>query len=251
MATQLNTRNYFATILSLAITILLCLQAFTARAQIAQMFFDTTITAARLDSLQQVYGQQKHIPARYQKQILLALSFFPELKTTTIEFVIKKAHSPLSTRPAYTSIFKRQGKRSYLVTISDSSISTLSPILFDRLPYNAQVGVIGHELSHIVYFSSKNTFHLLYTGVMHVSSKFLDRFEYRTDSTCIAHGLGFQLLNWSLFVRKALRIKEWHGAGDPLPGKPSRERYMNPETIVEHMRKDRWYNSFSFINQPY
>ncbi len=251
MATQLITRNHFAIIPSLAFTILLCLHAFTLRAQIPQMRFDTTFMAARLDSLQQAFGQQKHIPTRFQKQILLALSFFPELKTTPIEFIIKKAHTPLSTRPAYTSIFKSPGERSYLVIISDSSISTLSPILFDRLPFNAQVGVIGHELSHIVYFSSKNTFRLLYTGIMHVSSKFLDRFEYRTDSSCISHGLGFQLLSWSLFVRKALHIKEWHGAQDPLPGKPSRERYMNPETIVEHMREDGLYDSFYFIRQAF
>ena len=105
------------------------------------------------------------------------------------------------------------------------------PILLKNMDFNSQVGVIGHELSHISDFISKNSFGLMRVGVGNLSQKFLDRFEYRTDSICIAHGLGYQLLSWSIFVRKALHYQNWDGADNIDKGPMVRERYMNPLTI--------------------
>ena len=109
------------------------------------------------------------------------------------------------------------------------------PILLKNMDFNAQVGVIGHELSHISDFISKNSFGLMRVGVGNLSQKFLDRFEYRTDSICIAHGLGYQLLSWSIFVRKALHYQNWDGADNIDKGPMVRERYMNPLTIKKRI----------------
>ena len=207
-----------------------------------------TFSKEKLKELNAEYGLNKQVPGVYTEQILVALSFFPELKNTKIIFLNKHAHSPLETRPAWSSVFKPSTSRTYTVTISDSSMGILSPILFKRLPFNAQVGVIGHELSHVADFSSKNSFQLFGTGAGHLSKKYVDRFEYRTDSICIAHGLGFQLLSWSTFVRNALHVKEWEGA-DNVNKKPKGERYMNPSTIIEHMSGDSFYRSFYFTHR--
>lgn len=175
-------------------------------------------------------GRRKNIPPEFERQILLALSYFPELTDVTIDFRVRKSRTPLSSRPSWGSVLLPHRNRNYVITISDSTRRLLSPILFKNLDFNAQVGVIGHELSHIIDFSSKGGVGLIGIGIGNISRRFLDRFEYRTDSICIAHGLGYQLLAWSLFVRKALKRENWNGAGN-IHAPMRRERYMNPETI--------------------
>ena len=94
-------------------------------------------------TLKQQAGANKKIPSEYEKQILLALSYFPELTNTHIIFRIKHAHSPLSARPSWLSVIRRKESRVYLITISDSSEKAIMPLLYRNMPFNAQVGVIG------------------------------------------------------------------------------------------------------------
>lgn len=191
--------------------------------------------------LREIAGSNKIIPSEFEQQILIALSYFPELTGTSIEFRIKHTHTPLSTRPSWLSVLKKKNKRNYIIIISDSSVQSLSPILFNNLDFNAQIGVIGHELSHVADFLHQSTFGMLRIGLGNLSPKFLDKFEYKTDSICIAHGLGYQLLAWSIFVRKALGSVNWEGAeyiNDPVM---NRERYMNPGTILKKIAIDTNY----------
>ena len=183
-----------------------------------------------ISELKSEFGRNKRYPEPYEKQILLALSYYPELKSTSILFRIRKRHTPLDTRSTWLGLLQPLKKRDYLVTISDSSEPMLTPILFKNLPFNPQVGVIGHELGHVTDFSSMFTSQILKHAVRNVSSKYIDRFEYRTDSICIAHGLGYQLLAWSSFVRQKMHKENWDGA-DNVHHPMERERYMNPSTI--------------------
>jgi hypothetical protein len=208
--------------------------------QPVKTFTPYSFTAAGYEELQQTFGQKKVIPAQFREQILIALSYFPELKDIAIVFRIKHTHTPLTTIPAATSVFKNSRNREYIITISDSSIDMLSPILLKRFSFNAQVGVLGHELSHVTDFSHHSTWGLIGNGIDHISTKWVDRFEYRTDSICIAHGLGYQLLDWSTSVRKAMHVENYDGAdnvGEPM----TRERYMNPSTIRKRIASNPIY----------
>jgi len=64
------------------------------------------------------------------------------------------------------------------------------------------------------------------------SKKRVNDFEYNTDLNCINHGLGYQLLDWSINVRKNLGSVNWLGAVN-LTANEKSERYMNPSTIIE------------------
>ena len=110
------------------------------------------------------------------------------------------------------------------------------PIVFQNLPFNAQVGVIGHELGHIIEFSSMATVKIMEHAAQNVSSKYIDHFEFKTDSICIAHGLGYQLLAWSTYVRQAMHKDNWDGA-DNVHKPMMRERYMNPSTIKKSINQ--------------
>lgn len=188
-------------------------------------------------ALKKEFGNKKKYPAQFERQILIALSHYPELINTPVYFRTRQRHSIAVTRATWAGVFQSVKKRHYVVTISTKTEPMLMPILFTNLSFNAQIGVIGHELGHIVQYASKTTGQLARYVVSNVSAKYIDRFEYRADSICIAHGLGYQLLEWSSFVRKTMNCENWCGP-DYIHRPGKRERYMNPSTILKRITED-------------
>ncbi|MEO1434053.1 MAG: hypothetical protein AAFV80_00860, partial [Bacteroidota bacterium] len=111
------------------------------------------------------FGQQKQLPEGYEKQALLALSFYPELKLTDIEFRLGDYGFAHTCRPKILPLLNPLGKRKYLITISRSLDGPLQATLFGALPFEAQVGVLGHELAHILDYESKSAAGLIKDGV--------------------------------------------------------------------------------------
>lgn len=122
-----------------------------------------------------------------------------------------------------------------MVFISSDTTSKWKAIQINRVPLMAQIGIIGHELSHIIEFKSFNSFGLIGLGISHVSTKYMNKFEFQADSICIAQGMGDYLLVWSTHAREAF------GAPDPqqldVKGEMYnyKERYMSPATIRRYM----------------
>jgi hypothetical protein len=134
-------------------------------------------------------------------------------------------------------MFAPKGHRTYIITISNKSIDKLTPILLENLPGDARIGVLGHELSHVVDFSSKSVWQSFKVAVSHVSPTYLDKFEYNTDLICIQHGLGPELAAWSSYIRDTMHTVYWRGSDYVNKGDTKYERYMNPDTIEKHMVK--------------
>ncbi|MBD0350866.1 MAG: hypothetical protein ICV53_22395 [Flavisolibacter sp.] len=227
-----------------------CIAAFASTVLFAQKpvkeIRADALSEAEVEVLQKEFGKNKIIPVQYKKQIITALTFFPELKDVAIEFKVKQTcKAPLTTTPTVTSILKPQNKRKFVITIRNLQSKNFQPILFENLPYNTQVGVIGHELSHVIDFSRKNSFGLIANGIQQVSYRYVDRFEYQTDSICVAHGLGYQLLDWSIYVRRSLHRNNWIGTGNADEQTTTRERYMNPSTIERKILTEAIY-----MNKP-
>ncbi len=180
------------------------------------------------------FGLEKIIPGEIRSQVLLALKYYPELKNVKIIFRFANRKTPLTSRPQILSLLKRKSNRAYVITISKKTDILFSPIQFSALPFNAQVGVLGHELAHIADYASKSKWQLFKLGMKMRNAEFTNTFEFNTDYTCIQHGLGYQLLSWSVFVRDALGVKEWKGTSTRNQQNGARDgeqRYMNPETI--------------------
>ena len=206
--------------------------------------------APRMTSLYETYkakfGVNKTMPAEYEKQILAALSFFPELATTKITFILAKGNSGvIETRPEWLSVFKNSGRRAYVVFIGDSSARHTPRFMFRNSPVDGQVGIIGHELTHIVYFSHRNSFGLLKLGIAHVSTRYMDRFENKTDSVCIERGLGYQLIDWNIYLRKAFGVADPENGPDPFFTDTTRQRYMSPARIRQVIAKSRNYSTLA------
>lgn len=202
---------------------------FSSRATIQQM---------PIDSLKE-FGYKKEIPQQYERPILTALAYFPELKKVHIVFRIKKQYSALTTKPNFAGVFKRKNHRTYIITISNQTIDTLKPLLFENLTFEQQVGVIGHELSHVVDFNSNNFPQTIGVGIGHISKRYLDKMEFNTDRICIQHGLGKYLLAYSKHVRQTMNVQNWRGSDfvNKGNGNGKYERYMNPDTIEKTMNE--------------
>ncbi|WP_411032209.1 hypothetical protein [Spongiimicrobium sp. 3-5] len=190
------------------------------------------------------FSENKKIPDAIRLQVLTALSFYPELAKTRIIFRMRKRKTPLASRPQLWSVFKKRKNRTYIITISTASNDQLSPILLNQLPFNAQIGVLGHELGHSAYYDTKSTFQLLGLSFKLLRSKNTDAFEFNTDRICIDHGLGYQLYDWSKYVREVFQIKAWRGASEgavKLDTTSVDQRYMNPPTIKKYMDQNPIY----------
>jgi hypothetical protein len=198
-------------------------------------------------SLEEKFAKNKKIPDSYKKQILYALSFFPELVDTKIEFRVKKTRGGIiSTRPTIGSLLRKSSKRTYVVIINDSTAGRTLPT-FANSTVNGQVGILGHELCHIVDFNTMTGLGLVGLGVSHISRRYLDQFEYKTDSLTIERGLGYQLLDWKQYMDKSFsRIEgtDTISIEDPV----MRERYMSVEAIRRVIAKSKVYQAAE-INQ--
>ena len=192
------------------------------------------LLSAAADPLEQ-FAVNKEIPVQYRKPILTALSFFPELKDVHIVFRIKQQHTPLTTKPDLKSVFKRKDHRTYVITISNKTVDTLDHLLFQNLRFEEQVGVMGHELSHVADFKTKSIVQSIGIGIGHLSKRYLDKMEYNTDRICIQHGLGKYLLAYSEHVRASMHVHTWRGADFVRHNDQKHERYMNPGTIEKYM----------------
>jgi hypothetical protein len=201
--------------------------------QVPKKYFNPdSLTSEYYHELRTKFGKHKRIPTEIEKPVLIALSYYPELENTPIIFRIRRRHTPLQTRSSWAGALKRKEFRDYVVTISDSTEQMLTPVLFKNVPFNLQIGVIGHELAHVADFSTYSSLKLIWHGIKNISPKYLDRFEFKTDSICIAHGLGYQLLAWSKNLRMQMHSTNWRGP-DYAHRPQNIERYMNPATI-EH-----------------
>jgi hypothetical protein len=180
------------------------------------------------DSLQAAFGKSKNLPAGFEKQALLALSNFPELKNIRISFVLADRKSMLLSRINFVGFFQAKQKRMYSIYIRTHADSRLEPILLRSFSFDGQVGALAHELAHTVAFSKKSSGGMLRVLLGHLSSAYLDNQEFSTDRQVIEHGLGFPLYQWKLKRSKVVLKSE--GTVDA-----NHERYMKPGTVLKTM----------------
>lgn len=198
--------------------------------------FEPLRIAEKTDNILVDYSFKKEIPEQFRDQIATALLYYPELKDIKISFRIYGASAPLIAQPTFLSaIFRSARNRHYIIGISDDK--EMDPVLLANLPLDAQIGVLGHELSHISEFIKRNRLGLLSIAFANISRRHMDRIETSADQSTIDHGLGWQLLIWAEHVRMAYaeHVVGLENVGNITEVKDynPNERYMFPETIMK------------------
>lgn len=164
----------------------------------------------------------------YEKEITEAFSHLDELKEVQIIFRTAKISTSLSARPTLTSLlFRRRSKRTYVVRINCSEKDSI--ITLNEAPKEAVVGVIGHELSHILDYHQKSCWGVFGRGFAYTSKKKKERFEKEIDSIAISRGFGEGLYRWADFVLNHSDATQEYKAF-------KRQIYLEPDEIKAQMK---------------
>jgi hypothetical protein len=127
----------------------------------------------------------------------LAINYFPELKDNRIK-VIYKDHNraPIIATIDIWNFLRRRKKRIYKIIVKNNSF-------VGRISLNRQVGLVGHEMSHFSFYQSKSSGGLFLVAIKYMTSKkYHYSFERGADTTAIARGLGWQLLDMGIYMRR-------------------------------------------------
>jgi hypothetical protein len=135
--------------------------------------------------------EKKKLLSGYEDVINHALTFYPELEDIAVEF--HSAISPISTFTTVksTTLKSPPQERVYIVHITEIIKKGREGALMRKAGYDAQVGLIAHELGHVVDFLGKTATQILFTGLFYLSSKrFRRALERKIDEVAIEHGAG-------------------------------------------------------------
>ncbi|MFP4556248.1 MAG: hypothetical protein ACLFNU_05190 [Bacteroidales bacterium] len=164
------------------------------------------------DSLRKELLINKKVPEKFEHSILAALMHYPGLKSTRIKFKRTPISTTMAARPTIWSIFRLRSKRKYVIAINDEKNRRLAPLL-KNTPFKARVGVIGHELGHIVDYNNKSSITIVGNGAAYLFSKrFKRNLEYKIDSITITRNLGEGLLAFRKFIEEEAKTTRQYRA---------------------------------------
>jgi len=104
----------------------------------------------------------------------------------------------MSAYPSLSFLFKQKEKRKYYVAINNNP--KFKGVKFDELSFNAQVGIIGHELAHVFDYENKSRVGIFKTGIGYLCTKRKQKLESKIDYMAIERGLGWQIFDFSDYV---------------------------------------------------
>ena len=175
------------------------------------------------------FGKNKVIPEEMQDVILTALSFYPALADTHIEFIYKPdiRKSVMQAQPKVSTLFRRKSKRVYVIKISRYLQLDQEELDVSTLPFEVLVGWIGHELGHIMDYKDRSGLAMMGFGAKYwMSEKFLIGAERRADLYALRHGLGDKIICTKNFVLNHDGISESYK-------ERIKRLYMSPEEFSQ------------------
>lgn len=192
---------------------------------------------ANYDALSAEFGNNKNLPKGFELQTLLALKHYPELRETKINFIVDDVSIPLSSRPHWSSMLRSAKNRTYQVIIDNELEGSREALLLKNQPFNAQIGIIGHELSHTVYYLGRSFFGIVGNALCQFTNCRI-KFERATDRRLIDYGLGWQRFDHATFVRS--RISQDRASAFTAQGGGG--AYMSPAEIMRIMEGHEAYS---------
>lgn len=181
------------------------------------------------DSME-AYAQNKDIPDEVREEILFALSHFPELKETPIEFKFKKkvSKSIMQAQPKVGSLLTRHRRnRAYVIKMTENfKVGDTTMSMVDEVPSSVLAGWIGHELGHIMDYRERNVFNMIFFGIAYSFSKsFLMGAERRADGYAVQKNMGNFIVATKNFILDNADLPEKYK-------KRIAKLYLSPEEIL-------------------
>ena len=180
-----------------------------------------------------IMGKKKELKTsdkRLKTAFYVALSRYPELHGKKITLRLKSIPSTMQAQPDASFLFKRRVKRGYHIFVNDNPEPT--GIDYRELSFNALVGWLGHELAHLIDYSSMKNRELLSFVTAYVFDKReVKRTERQADRETIKRGLGVQLLDGAHFFHKSKKVSKKYR-------KKNQKYYLSEEEIIADIKKN-------------
>lgn len=185
-----------------------------------------------IDSLKTIIGDNKGLPNGFEVAAAIAYSAFPQLKDVKIDMILMHGGAPMESTVDIASLLGPRKDRRYRILLNDDPESYFKPILLRALPFDAQVGILAHELGHIVYYEDLNIFAFGKWGLRYLmEDDFRATHERTTDLMPVYHGLGSQIYQYAYFIRKDSTCREFYEQGKEFLDK----YYMTDDELFEAM----------------
>ena len=186
-------------------------------------------------SAQNINLGNKIIPESIKKEAIEALSYYPELYDSAIEFKFKDniKKSTMQAQPRFASFFKAKEKREYIILISRSIQIEGEKFTMDDIPSDVKVGWIGHELGHVMDYRERTNIGMLIFGVKYLfSSTHIKEVERAADTYAIAHGMGDYILKTKNFILENANLSKKYK-------ERIRRLYISPEEVMELINENK------------
>ncbi|WP_349663498.1 hypothetical protein IZU89_13000 [Cellulophaga lytica] len=158
---------------------------------------------------------QHIIPKIIEKEALVALSYYPQLKNTEIEFRFKDniKKSTMLAQPVFGSLLKSKKKRRYLILMSKKFKISGKEFKTTDVDSDILVGWLGHELGHILDYQNRSSLNLLWFGIKYsLSDNYIKEAERAADSYAVASGMGDYILKTKNFILNNAEIDSTYKA---------------------------------------
>lgn len=155
--------------------------------------------------------QNKTIPADILEEAKIALSFYPELKDTPIEFKFKDniKKSFMQAQPQIPTLFHGKKNRRYYIFMSKKVKIEDEYFSVKEVPQEVLIGWLGHELGHIVDYKERSAFGLMFFGFRYISSRaYIQEAERIADTYAVHHGMGKYILATKDFILNHSHLSE-------------------------------------------
>jgi hypothetical protein len=180
----------------------------------------------------EAFATNKIFPVEIRDAVLKALSFYPVLRNTPIDFVFDEniRKSVMQAQPRYTSMFGSRKKRKYLIKMSHCFTLKGESIPLYKLPQDVLVGWLGHELGHIMDYLHRSNWSMMLFGIGYSTSRtFIISAERAADTYAINQGLGDYILATKDFILHKAHMPERYI-------RKIKRLYLPPEEIMLMMK---------------
>jgi len=164
-----------------------------------------------LDSLKAIIGDNKGLPEGFEVVAAIAYSAYPQLKEVEVDMLLTQNGPPMMADINIWRLFGPKRNREYLILLNDAKNTFFDPILLRSLPFDAQVGILAHELGHVAYYHQLSLFQIGKWGLRYIrSDEFHVSHERTTDLMPVYHGLGSQIYQYAFYVRNDSTCKQFY-----------------------------------------
>lgn len=196
---------------------------------LTQYLFAILYFSCHMIAISQIDLTNKIIPENIKEEALLALSHYPELKDTAIEFKFKNniKKSTMQAQPTFGSVFSPKEDRSYIILISRKIQIEDETFTVDDIPSDVLVGWLGHELGHVMDYRHRTGVGMIIFGLKYLfSGTHIREVERAADTYAIEHGMGTYILKTKNFILDNANFSEKYKA-------KLRRLYMSPEEVMQ------------------